>query len=435
MKKQRQLVYKNLKKTDRKVFDLIEGELERQKNGLEMIPSESYASRSVLEAMGSIFNNKYSEGFPKKRYYGGQEYTDKIEGLAIKRAKDIFKMDHVNVQPYSGSPANLAVYFALCRPGDKIMGMELSQGGHITHGLKINFSGTVYRSVTYGVGKDGLIDFDQVEKMLKKHRPKLMFSGATAYPREYDFKRFGQLARKYGTFFIADISHIIGLIIGKVHQSPVDHADVITSTTHKTLRGPRAGIIMCNGNPSNPLKPVKEVKKENIPSLIDRAIFPGLQGGPHEHTIAAIAVALKEAKTKEFKKWAAQVVKNAKKLAQVFMERGFNLVTGGTDNHLILMDVTAKKINGARAEKLIEKIGISVNKNTIPNDPRPPYSPSGIRLGSPCATIRGMKEKEMEILANSMADVLENPKDKKIIKKSEKTVRDLCKAFPVYPKL
>jgi len=434
--KERARVYSHVKKNDPQIYGFINGELDRQQQGLEMIPSESYASRAVLEAMGSIFNNKYSEGFPKKRYYGGQKFTDKVEQMAIDRAKKLFKVDHVNVQPYSGSPANQAVYFALCEPGDTVMGMTLQHGGHITHGLKINFSGRYFNSVTYGVDKNGYIDFDQVEKMLKEHRPKLIFAGATAYPREYDFKTFGLLAHKYGAYFVSDIAHIIGLIIAGVHQSPVGHADVITSTTHKTLRGPRAGIIMCNGEPSNPLRAPKNPTKKDLPSLIDRAIFPGLQGGPHEHTIAGIAVALKEASTPAFKKWAKQVVKNAKELAKVFVGRGFKLMTGGTDNHLILVDVTSNGLeSGAEAEDILDRIGISVNKNTIPNDPRPPFSPSGIRLGSPCATIRGMKEKEMAILANAMCDALEGRKDKKMIASSEKTVRGLCKAFPIYPEL
>jgi glycine hydroxymethyltransferase len=432
---ERNQVYKNIKKTDPAVFKFISGELSRQQKGLEMIPSESYASRSVLEAMGSIFNNKYSEGFPKKRYYGGQEFTDKIEQLAIDRAKKLFKVSHVNVQPYSGSPANQAVYFALLEPNDTMMGMQLQHGGHLTHGLKVNFSGRYYNSVFYGVDKNGYIDFDQVESLFKKHRPKLIFSGATAYPREYDFKKFGELARKYNAFFVADIAHIIGLVIAGVHQTPVGHADVITSTTHKTLRGPRAGIIMTNGNPSNPLKKPDKVTKKDLPTLIDRAIFPGLQGGPHEHTIAGIAVALKEASTPQFKKWAQQVVKNSQALAKVFLGRGFKLISGGTDNHLILMDVTSKGLTGADAEKTLEKIGISVNKNTVPNDPRPPFSPSGIRLGTPCATIRNMKEKEMEILGESICNALENHKRPFELKKIEKHTRILFREFPIYPEM
>ena len=433
--KERFTVYKHIKKEDSQVFKTIVGELERQQKGLEMIPSESYASRAVLEAMGSIFNNKYSEGFPKRRYYGGQTFTDKVEQLAIDRAKKLFGVSHVNVQPYSGSPANQAVYFALCNPGDKVVGMQLQHGGHLTHGHKVNFSGRYFKSFSYGVDKNGFIDFNQVESVLKKHRPKLLFAGATAYPREYDFKTFGKLARKYGAFLITDIAHIAGLIVAGVHQSPVGHADVITTTTHKTLRGPRAGMIMCSGNPSNPLKAPKKVTKKDIPTLIDRAIFPGLQGGPHEHTIAGIAVALKEAGTASFKTWARQVVKNSQALAEVFLKRGFKLISKGTDNHLILMDVTSKNIIGADGEKALEKIGISVNKNSVPNDPRPPFSPSGIRMGTPCATIRGMKEAEMKILADAMSNVMENPKNSKILKKSERVVRELCKKFPIYPEM
>ncbi|MBD3300558.1 MAG: aminotransferase class I/II-fold pyridoxal phosphate-dependent enzyme [Candidatus Moranbacteria bacterium] len=433
--RQRKIVYQNLRKEDKEVYDLIEKELERQKNGLEMIPSESYASRAVLEAMGSIFNNKYSEGFPKKRYYGGQEYTDQIEQLAIDRAKALFGVDHVNVQPYSGSPANQAAYFALCEPGDRIMGMDLSNGGHLTHGHKVNFSGRYFNSISYGVGKDERIDFDQVEQLLKKHRPKLIFAGATAYPREYDFETFGKLARKYDAFFVADIAHIIGLVIAGEHVSPVGHAHVITSTTHKTLRGPRAGIIMCNGDPSNPLKKPDKISERNLPTLIDRAIFPGLQGGPHEHTIAGIAVALREASTEEFLRWANQVVKNAAALASIFLERGFKLVSGGTDNHLVLMDVTSKDLDGKIAEETLDKIGISVNKNTIPGDKRPAFSPSGIRLGTPCATIRGMKEGEMKILGKAICDALENYENEQKIKRIEEEVRALCREFPIYPKL
>ncbi|MBU2025859.1 MAG: serine hydroxymethyltransferase [Patescibacteria group bacterium] len=433
--KQRHKVYGNIKNTDPEAYRFITGELDRQQKGLEMIPSESYASRAVLEAMGCIFNNKYSEGFPGKRYYGGQDFTDKIEQLAIDRAKRLFGVDHVNVQPYSGSPANQAVYFALLQPGDTVLGMQLQHGGHITHGLKINFSGRFYNSVFYGVDKQGFIDFSQVESMLKKHRPKMIIAGATAYPREWDFATFSKLARKYKTYFMADIAHIIGLIIGGAHQSPAGKADVITSTTHKTLRGPRAGIIMCNGKPSDPLRAPKNPTKRDIPTLIDRAIFPGLQGGPHEHTIAGIAVALKEASGAEFKKWARQVVKNAKALAEVFIRRGFDLVSGGTDNHLILMNVTGKGLNGKEAETVLDKIGISVNKNAVPGDKRPPYSPSGIRLGTPCATIRGMKEDQMKILAQAMSDAMENHKSPKIVKKSERTVRQLCRDFPIYPEL
>ncbi len=426
---------KPLSRVDPQVFGLLKKELERQRRGLEMIPSESYVSPAVLQAMGSIFTDKYSEGYPGKRYYGGQTNTDKLESLAIKRAKKIFGVSHVNVQPYSGSPANLAVYFALLEPGDKFMGLDLRQGGHLTHGWKVNFSSKFYRSIPYGVGKDGYIDFDQLRQQAKKERPKLIWAGATAYPREYDYKSFAEIAQEVGAFFAADIAHVIGLIIAGVHASPVGHADVITSTTHKTLRGPRAGIILCDGQPSNPLKPAPKISKEYLPTLIDRAIFPGLQGGPHEHTIAGIAVALKEAQTKDFAKSNQMIVKTAKIIAQKLLEEGFNLVSGGTDNHLILMDATNKGLSGQEAENRLEKVGISVNKNAVPGDPRPPYSPSGIRLGTPCLVIRGMAEKEAKIIGGVISDVLNNHKNPAILAKNKRIMRDLCAKFPLYPGL
>lgn len=426
-------VFKALSQADPETHKCIVNELERQRNGLEMIPSESYVSPAVLRAMGSIFTDKYSEGYPTKRYYGGQENTDQIELLAINRAKEIFGVDHVNVQPYSGSPANMAVYMALLNPGDTIMGLDLRHGGHLTHGWKVNFSAKYYKSVSYGVGENGYIDFDQVREVALRERPKLIWAGATAYPREYDYKAFADIAKEVGAFFAADIAHVIGLIIAGVHASPVGHADVITSTTHKTLCGPRAGIIMCNGKPSEPLKPCNDITKENIPTLIDRAVFPGLQGGPHEHTIAGIAVALKEAQTEEFVERNKMIVKTCKILAEKLMEDGFKLVSNGTDNHLILMDVTSKNITGQEAEEALEKIGISVNKNSIPNDPRPPYSPSGIRLGTPCSVIRGMGEEEIKIIANSISETLSNPGKEEIIEKNHKIINELCLNFPLYP--
>lgn len=424
--------YKPLSQADSEVHQCIVDELSRQRNGLEMIPSESYASPAVLRAMGSIFTNKYSEGYPRKRYYGGQVNTDKLETIAIERAKKIFKVDHVNVQPYSGSPANLAVYFALCKPGDTIMGMDLKQGGHLTHGCKVNFSAKYYKSVPYGVGKNGYIDFNQVRAIAKREKPKLIWAGATAYPREYDFKAFAEIAKEVGAFFAADIAHIIGLIISGVHNSPVGYADVITSTTHKTLRGPRAGMILCNGNASEPLKPTPEITKENIPTLIDKAIFPGLQGGPHEHTIAGIAVALKEAQTNEFVESNRMIIKTCKIIAEELLEDGFNLITGGTDNHLILMDVTNKNITGQEAETALEKINISVNKNAVPNDPRPPFSPSGIRLGTPCLAMRGMAEQEAKIIGKCISETLRNTNNSQIIEKNQKIVNELCLKFPIY---
>ena len=427
--KEREKVYQHLKKEDGEVYKTVSGEIDRQQQGLEMIPSESYASRAVLEAIGSVFENKYSEGFPKKRYYGGQKYTDAVEQIAIKRAKKLFGVDHANVQPYSGSPANFAALNALCSPGDTIMGMDLRFGGHLTHGWKVSVTGKYFNSVQYTTDKNGFIDFDEVEKLAKKHKPKVIICGYTAYPRTIDFEKFAKIAKEVGAYLMADIAHIAGLVAAGVHPSPAGIADIITTTTHKTLRGPRAGMILCNGNPSNPLKPVKNPTKKDLPTLVDRSIFPGMQGGPHIHTIAGIAVALKEASTKEFKIWAAQVVKNAKKLAEIFNERGLRLSTGGTDNHLILMDVTPFGIGGKEAEERLEEIGISLNKNAIPYDPNPPYNPSGIRLGTPCVTIRGMKEKEMEILGNAIADTLES---KKNIKKSARVVKELCKEFPLY---
>lgn len=426
---ERDKVYKHIKKEDKEVYDTISGEIDRQQWGLEMIPSESYASRAVLEAIGSVFENKYSEGFPKKRYYGGQKYTDIVEQIAIRRAKSLFRVDHANVQPYSGSPANFAALNAVCAPGDTIMGMDLRFGGHLTHGWKVSVTGKYFNSVQYTTDKNGFIDFDEIERLAKKHKPRVIICGYTAYPRTIDFPRFAKIAHQVGAYLLADIAHIAGLVAAGVHPSPAGIADIITTTTHKTLRGPRAGIIMCNGNPSNPLKPVKTPMKKDLPTLIDRSIFPGLQGGPHMHTIAGIAVALKEAATKEFRDWAGQVVKNSQKLAEIFNARGLRLMTGGTDNHLILMDVTPFGIFGKEAEERLDQIGVTLNKNSIPHDPNPPYNPSGIRLGTPCVTIRGMKEKEMEILGNTIADTLENRKN---MKKSAKIVKELCRTFPLY---
>jgi glycine hydroxymethyltransferase len=427
--KDREKVYGHIKKEDKEIYSAITGELDRQQWGLEMIPSESYASRSVLEAIGSIFENKYSEGYPKKRYYGGQKYTDIVEQIAIKRAKSLFKVQHANVQPYSGSPANFAALNAVCAPGDTIMGMDLRFGGHLTHGWKVSVTGKYFNSVPYTTDKNGFIDFNEIETLAKKHKPKVIICGYTAYPRIIDFKRFAKIAHGIGAYLLADIAHIAGLVAAGVHPSPAGIADIITTTTHKTLRGPRAGLIMCNGNPSDPLKPVKNPTKKDLPTLIDRSIFPGLQGGPHMHTIAGIAIALKEASTKEFKEWAKQVVKNSRKLAEIFNARGLRLMTGGTDNHLILMDVTPFGISGKEAEERLDKIGVTLNKNAIPYDPNPPYNPSGIRLGTPCVTIRGMKEREMDILGNAISDTLEN---KKNIKKCEKIVKELCGEFPLY---
>ena len=379
---------------DKEIEKLIIAETRRQAEGLEMIPSENHTSGDVLKALGSRLTDKYSEGYPGRRYYGGCEYVDEVERLAIQRAKDLFGVDHANVQAYSGSPANLAVYYALVDPGDTVMGLELYFGGHMTHGLKVNFSGTLYNSVQYRTGKNGYLDYDEIEKLALEHKPKLLVVGATAYPRIYDWERLREIADKCGAFMLADISHISGLVVAGEHPSPAGIADVIVTTTHKTLRGPRGALIMCNGNPSNPLKKVERTK-ENLPTLIDRAIIPGLQGGPHNHQTAAIAVALKEAATPEFKAYGQQIVKNTKVLAAELLDKGYDLVTGGSDNHLLLIDLTNKKVTGAEAEDALGKVGITVNKNTVPFDPRKPFDPSGIRLGTPALTTRGMKEKEM----------------------------------------
>lgn len=383
---------------DIEIERLIAAEVERQREGLEMIPSENHTSSAVLAALGSRLTDKYSEGYPGMRYYGGCQIVDQVENLARDRAKKLFGVSHANVQPYSGSPANMAVYFALLEPGDTVMGLDLYYGGHMTHGLKVNFSGTLYNSVQYRTGKDGYLDYEAMEEMVREHKPKMIVVGATAYPRIYDWKRIRKIADICDAYVLADISHIAGLVVGGQHPSPAGIADVITTTTHKTLRGPRGAMILCNGNPSTPLKKV-EKKRENLPSMIDRAIIPGLQGGPHNHQTAAIAVALNEAAQPAFKQYAKQVVKNAKRLAKRLNEKGYNLVTGGTDNHLLLIDLTNKGLKGSEAEHALGMAGITVNKNTVPYDPRPPFDPSGLRLGTPALTTRGLKEAEMDQVA------------------------------------
>ena len=415
---------------DDEIRKLIDAETRRQSEGLEMIPSENHTSAEVLNALGSRLTDKYSEGYPGKRYYGGCEFVDKVENLARDRAKALFGVDHVNVQPYSGSPANMAVYFALADPGDTVMGMALYFGGHMTHGLKVNFSGKWFNSVQYNTGTDGYLDYDAMAVLVKEHKPKLIFVGATAYPRIFDWKKLRQIADLADAFLVADISHIAGLVVAGAHPSPVGIADVVTTTTHKTLRGPRGAIIMCNGNPSNPLKAV-ERSRENLPTLIDRAIIPGLQGGPHNHQTAAIAVALKEAATPEFKEYGQQIVKNAKRLADKLMGKGYELVTGGTDNHLLLVDLTNKGIKGAEAEAALGLAGITVNKNTVPFDPRSPFDPSGIRMGTPALTTRGLKEAEMDQVADWIdRAIAANGQDAKLgaIKKE---VEAFAKDFPL----
>ena len=398
-------------------------EEKRQAEGLEMIPSENYVSRAVLEALGSVGTNKYSEGYPKKRYYGGNQIIDEMELLAQERAKKLFGVKFANVQPYSGSPANHAVYFALCQPGDVTMGMDLACGGHITHGLRVNFSGIYYRPVYYRVDKKtSLIDYNEVEKVVKKYRPKLIWAGATAYPRLFDWKKFSQIAHSVGAYLACDIAHYAGLVAGGAYPSPVGYADVITTTTHKTLRGPRGAMIMTNN--------------EEIAKKIDKAVFPGLQGGPHNHQTAAIAVCLKEASKAGFKKYAHQIVKNCQALAKALLAYNFDLVTGGTDNHLLLIDLRNKKVGGKEVQGAMETVGISLNKNSIPYDSNPPYNPSGIRLGTPALTSQGMREKEMKevaFLINEVVEAIGEKGEKKRFKQIKKNVVALARQFPPPP--
>ena len=418
--------------TDPEIATALQSELRRQQDGLEMIPSENYVSPAVLEALGSIATNKYSEGFPGKRYYGGNEYIDQIEQLAKERAKTLFGVSHANVHPYSGSPANQAVCFALLEPGEKLMGLHLTYGGHLTHGWKVNFSGRYYEAVQYTTGADGWLDYDALARQVLQEPPKLLFVGATAYPRLFDWKRLREIADTTETFLVADISHIAGLIVGRVHPSPVGYADVITTTTHKTLRGPRGAMILCNGEPSEPMKAPLEKSRRFLPTLVDRAVFPGLQGGPHNHQTAAVAVTLREAAQPEFKEYAAQVVKNAKSLAEGLTALGYTLVTGGTDNHLLLVDLTKKNVTGAEAERTLDQAGITVNKNTIPNDPRKPYDPSGIRLGTPPLTTRGMKEEEMRQIATWIDEALSVRADATALTRIREHVREMTQRFPIY---
>ncbi len=409
---------KSLKEVDPQVYSAIVGEIKREKDSLIMIASENYASRAVIEAQASLMTNKYAEGYPDQRYYGGCEYVDIVERLAIERAKKLFNAKYVNVQPHSGSQANMAVYFSVLKPGDLILGMDLAHGGHLSHGSKVNFSGTIFRSVFYGVDpKTERIDFSQVRRLAKEYKPKMIVAGASAYPREIDFAQFKEIAEEVGAYLMADIAHIAGLIIAGLHKSPVGIADFVTSTTHKTLRGPRGGII---------------IAEEKYSKLIDRAIFPGIQGGPLMHIIAAKAVAFKEALEPEFKEYQKQVVRNAKVLAEELMRAGFQLVSGGTDNHLILVNLTNKGITGKDAERILGKAGIVVNKNSIPFDKRSPKVTSGIRLGTPALTSRGFKEDEMKIVAGLIKKVLDNPDSERVIKEVRHTVSELCKSFPVY---
>lgn len=406
-----------IKDVDPQVFEAIEHEKRRQAEGIELIPSENYTSAAVLEACGSIMTNKYSEGYPGKRYYGGQENTDIIENLAIERAKQLFGAEHANVQPYSGSPANTAIYFALLEFGDTVMGLKLDHGGHITHGLPISFSGKAYNFVQYEVDKTtGKIDMEEVRRLALEHKPKLIVAGFTAYPRDIEWKKFKEIADEVGAMTMADISHTAGLIAGGVLESPVPYFDVVMTTTHKTLRGPRGAIILC---------------KEKFAKAIDRAVFPGLQGGPHEHIIAGKAIAFHEALQPAFKEYAKQVQKNARYLAEAMKKRGFNLVSDGTDTHLILADLTNKGVPGKQAQAVLDTVGITLNKNTVPFDSRSPMDPSGIRLGTPAITTRGMKEPEMDMIADWLDRVISNIDDTALHAKIKEEVKEMCLKFPV----
>ncbi len=414
---------KKLKESDSKIYNLIQEEKKRRQDGLEMIPSENHTSPAVLEALSSILNDKYAEGYPNRRYYGGCEIVDQVETICQERIKSLFNVPYANVQPYSGSPANHAVHFAILNPGDKTMGMDLLVGGHLTHGSKVSFSGKYYKSFCYTIDqRTGEIDYDKFLKTAKKEKPKLIWVGTTAYPRILDWKKFRDIADSVGAYLCADVAHIAGLIIAGVHPSPVSHAHVITTTTHKTLRGPRGGIIMVT---KEGLK-----KDDKLPEKINKAVFPGLQGGPHEHQIAGIAVALKEAATVSFKKYGQQIVKNSKFLAKELINNGFELVTGGTDNHLMVIDLRKKKISGREADHLLNISGITVNKNTIPFDPRSPFDPSGIRLGTPAVTSRKMKEKEMKKIALWITEIIDK-KDTKVCDKIKKEIKLFCKDFPI----
>lgn len=419
---------------DDAVWQLLQGEIQREKDGLELIPSENYVSTDVLTALGSVFTNKYSEGYPGKRYYGGQDFTDPLETLAIERAKQLFKADHANVQPHSGAPANEAVYSAWLEPGDTVLAMDLSHGGHLTHGNPMTRSAKLYNFVPYKM-KDietGEIDYEHLRELALVHKPKIVLAGFSGYPRELDYEKFAAIGNEVGALLMADMAHIAGLIAAGVAKNPFDYGfHVITTTTHKTLRGPRGGMILSKGTVGNPLK-APEKTLENIPTLIDRAIFPGMQGGPHMHVIAAKAVALGEALKPEFKEYAAQILKNASRLADELMKRGFKLVTNGTSNHLILADVEKSfGINGKVAEEALDKIGLTLNKNSVPDDANPPFRPSGIRLGTPALTTRGLKEEHMVQIAEWMKQAIDRRDDEAQLNALRKSVKKFLVDFPL----
>ncbi|MBP7018626.1 serine hydroxymethyltransferase [Candidatus Saccharibacteria bacterium] len=424
----------DLKTSDPTLFGYLEGECRRQREGLELIPSENYVSRPVLEALGSEFTNKYSEGYPGRRYYGGQEFTDKVETETIERAKAIFGADHANVQVSSGAAANVATFFAWLEPGDTVLGMDLNHGGHLTHGSPVTYMAKLFNFVRYGM-KDietGEIDYDALRTLAKEHKPKIIIAGFSAYPRELDYAKIANIADEVGAVAMADMAHIAGLIAGGVLANPFDHGfHIITTTTHKSLRGPRGAMVMSKGVAGNPLRaPEKTI--ENLPTLIDRSVFPGLQGGPHMHQTLAIGVALGEAQKPEFKVYAQQVVDNAKALASALMERDFRLITNGTDNHLMLADVWSSfGVGGKEAEQTLDKIGLTLNKNSIAGDTRKPFDPSGIRLGTPAITTRGFMEEDMEQIAIWMKSAIENRRDDKKLESLHAEVKDYCLGFPI----
>ena len=410
---------KNLDVVDTEIQEAINKELSRQRDKLEMIASENIVSKAVMQAQGSVLTNKYAEGYPGKRYYGGCEYVDVVEQLAIDRAKKLFGAEYANVQPHSGAQANTAVYFALLQPGDTILGMNLTDGGHLTHGSPVNISGKYFKIIPYGVDKETeRIDYDELERLAKEHQPKLIVGGASAYSRVIDFERMAQIAKSVGAYFMVDMAHIAGLVAAGLHPSPVPYADVVTTTTHKTLRGPRGGLILC--------------RDAEFGKQFNKAIFPGIQGGPLMHVIAAKAVAFKEALSDEFKVYQQQVLDNAKALADELVKKGFRIVSGGTDNHLMLVDLRSKNITGKEAQFLLDEIGITANRNTIPFEPLSPFVTSGIRLGTPALTTRGLKEEDIRKVADIIADVIENREDSAVIEAAKAKVQAICKKFPLY---
>lgn len=430
--------YQHLRQQDKEVLKAVKNEVDRERFTLELIASENFVSDAVLETAGSTMTNKYAEGYPGKRYYGGCEAVDQAENLAIERVKKLFDAEYANVQPHSGSQANMAVYFSILKPGDTVLGMNLNHGGHLTHGSPVNFSGKLYNIVSYGVDEHtGIIDYDQVAKKAREHKPKMIIAGASAYPRFIDFKKFREIADDVGAFLVTDMAHPAGLIAAGQHPSPLPHSHVVTSTTHKTLRGPRGGLILIGEDFENPMgiKTRKTRRTKMMSEIINSNVMPGIQGGPLMHIIAAKAVAFGEALQPEFKTYCEQIVKNAKALAEELMKEGFNLISGGTDNHLILINLENKNLTGKQAEEALEEAGITTNKNMVPFDKRSPFVTSGIRLGTPALTTRGMKEKEMRFIAGLINRVIGNHQDEQEKERVRREVRELCSQFPLYEKL